>query len=425
MRRRPPRAAHACQCNVHVTNRLHCRCVRLAIVSTHPIQYYAPVFRALARSGAVRPKVFFTWSQTASQSVVDPGFERSITWDIPLLEGYEFEFVPNTAGRPGTHHFQGVRNPGLIRAIEDWGADAVLVFGWNLHSHLAALRYFKKRIPVFFRGDSTLLDRRSAWKTATRRIFLGWVYRHVDVAIAVGSNNRDYYRWCGLPEERIAFAPHAIDTRRFADPDGSHAELAAQWRRELGIPAAARTIVFAGKLQPKKDPLLLLEAFSRCGVPGQLVFVGNGELERQVRAQAQARRDVHFLPFQNQSAMPAVYRLGDVFALPSRGPGETWGLALNEAMASRRPVIAGSKVGGARDLIAGNVNGWVFESGNLEQLAAVVRKVLVCDDATLDAMGVAAERESARWSAEGAAAGIEDAVLRFPAGTLRSSPSVT
>lgn len=389
--------------------------MHLAIVSTHPIQYYAPVFRALARSTAVQPKVFFTWSQTASESVVDPDFERTITWDVPLLEGYEFEFVPNTARQPGTHHFRGVRNPGLVRAIEDWGADAVLIFGWNLHSHLGALRYFKGRIPVFFRGDSTLLDRRSAWKTALRRGFLSWVYRHVDVAIAVGSNNRDYYRWCGLPQERITFAPHAIDTGRFADPEGGCAELAAQWRRELGIPAAARTIVFAGKLQPKKDPLLLLEAFSRCGAPGHLVFVGNGELEQQVRSQAQARRDVHFLPFQNQSAMPAVYRLGDVFALPSRGPGETWGLAMNEAMACRRPVIAGSKVGGARDLIAGDVNGWVFESGDLEQLATILRKALTCDEPVLGAMGVAAERESARWSAQAAAAGIEESVLQFQA----------
>jgi glycosyltransferase involved in cell wall biosynthesis len=389
--------------------------VRLAIISTHPIQYYAPVFRALARSQAVRPRVFFTWSQTASESVVDPGFERTITWDIPLLEGYEFEFVPNTARDPGTHHFQGLRNPGLVRAIEAWGAEAVLVFGWNLHSHLGALRYFKKRIPVFFRGDSTLLDRRGAWKTAARRIFLGWVYRHVDVAIAVGSNNRDYYHWCGLPEQRIAFAPHAIDTQRFADPDGSHAELAARWRHELGIPASARTLVFAGKLQPKKDPLLLLEAFSRCGAPGHLVFVGDGELERQLKAQAQGRHDVHFLPFQNQSAMPSVYRLGEVFALPSRGPGETWGLAMNEAMASERPVIAGSKVGGARDLIARDVNGWVFQSGSLDELAAVIRKALVCDEATLGAMGVAAVRESARWSADAAATGIEGAVLRFRA----------
>ena len=391
--------------------------MRLAIISTHPIQYYAPVFRALARSQAVRPKVFFTWSQTASESVVDPGFERTIAWDIPLLEGYEFEFVPNTARDPGTHHFQGLRNPGLVRAIEAWGAEAVLVFGWNLHSHLGALRYFKKRIPVFFRGDSTLLDRRGAWKTAARRIFLGWVYRHVDVAIAVGSNNRDYYRWCGLPEQCIAFAPHAIDTQRFADLDGSHAELAARWRHELGIPASARTLVFAGKLQPKKDPLLLLEAFSRCGAPGHLVFVGNGELERQLKAHAQGRHDVHFLPFQNQSAMPSVYRLGEVFALPSRGPGETWGLAMNEAMASERPVIAGSQVGGARDLIARDVNGWVFQSGSLDELAAVVRKALVCDVTTLGAMSVAAVRESARWSAEAAAAGIEGAVLRFRAGS--------
>jgi glycosyltransferase involved in cell wall biosynthesis len=399
--------------------------VRLAIVSTHPIQYYAPVFRALARSNAVQPKVFFTWSQTASESVVDPGFERVIAWDIPLLDGYESEFVTNTAGNPGTHHFRGIVNPGLIQAIDDWGADAVLVFGWNLHSHLRVLRYFKGLIPVFFRGDSTLLDRRSPWKAALRRIFLGWVYRHVDVAIAVGSNNRDYYRWCALPEERIVFAPHAVDIRRFADPEGRHAERAAQWRSELGIPPAARVVVFAGKLQPKKDPLLLLEAFTRCGVPGHLVFVGNGELERQLQFKARGRRDVHFLPFQNQSAMPAVYRLGDVFALPSRGPGETWGLALNEAMACRRPVIAGSKVGGARDLIADDVTGWVFQSGDVEQLTAVVGKALSCDDATLGEMSVAAERESARWSAEAAASGIENAVLQPASGSLRGSPSVT
>jgi glycosyltransferase involved in cell wall biosynthesis len=93
-------------------------------------------------------------------------------------------------------------------------------------------------------------------------------------------------------------------------------------------------------------------------------------------------------------------------------------------MASRRPVIAGSKVGAARDLIAESVNGWVFESGDLEQLTAVVRRALLCDDAILGAMGVAAERESARWSAEAAAAGIEEAVLRFATGGLRGSPSV-
>jgi glycosyltransferase involved in cell wall biosynthesis len=386
--------------------------LRLAIVLSHPIQYYSPIFQALARSGKLVPRVFYTWSQTAAAPVSDPGFGRAVTWDIPLLEGYEFEFVPNVAGRPGTDHFGGLRNPALNAAIESWGAAAVLVFAWNAHSHLEALRHFKGRIPVFFRGDSTLLDRSAWWRAAARRVFLGWVYRHIDVAIAVGSNNSDYFRWCGVPADRIALAPHAIDTRRFADPDGAHERRAAEWRRELGIPAGARVLLFAGKFQSKKDPLLLLDAFQNCGHPGRLVFVGNGELEEKLRARAAGRADVHFLPFQNQQSMPAVYRLGDVFVLPSRGPGETWGLALNEAMAARRPVIAGSKVGGARDLVTPGINGWTFESGHLAQLTDVVRQALSCTDQILHAMGAAAADTSASWSIEAAAAGIEAAVLR-------------
>jgi glycosyltransferase involved in cell wall biosynthesis len=385
--------------------------LRLAIVSTHPIQYYSPIFQTLACSTAVLPRVFYTWSQTATAAVSDPGFDRAITWDIPLLEGYESQFVLNTATRPGTDHFRGLRNPDLVDAIEAWGADAVLVFTWNSESHLQTLRHFKGRIPVLFRGDSTLLDRTRWWRSAARRVFLSWVYRHVDVAIAVGSNNRDYFRWCGISEERIALAPHAIDTRRFSDPDGAHVQRAAQWRRELGIPATARVVLFAGKFQPKKDPLLLLEAFLRCGAAGHLVFVGNGALEAELRAGASGRTDVHFLPFQNQQAMPAVYRLCDVFALPSRGPGETWGLALNEAMAAGRPVIAGSKVGGARDLITADVNGWVFQSGDLEQLTTIMKNALTATEANLIAMGAAAELESAHWSIDAAARGIEAAVI--------------
>lgn len=393
------------------------RPIRLAIVSTHAIQYYAPIFQALARSSAVQPRVFYTWSQTGDSVVADPGFGRPISWDIPLLEGYEFQFVTNVAARPGTDHFLGLRNPALIRTIERWQPDAILVFGWNCESHLRVLRHFKRKIPVFFRGDSTLLDPSPLWRTAARRILLGWVYRHVDVAIAVGSNNRDYFRWCGVPDARIAFAPHAIDTNRFSDADGENVLRGTQWREELGLPPDARTILFAGKLLSKKAPELLLQAFLRCRpTPNQcarLIFVGDGELESQLRTLANERTDVLFLPFQNQRAMPAVYRLSDVFVLPSRGPGETWGLALNEAMAAGRPIVASTKVGGARDLVKENINGWLFESGNLHQLTGVVREILTCDARKIREMGEAARRESLRWSIEAAAAGIERAVVQF------------
>ena len=386
--------------------------VRLAIVSTHPIQYYAPLFKSLARTGTLLPRVFYTWSQTAQAAVSDAGFGQQIAWDIPLLEGYGYEFVENVARRPGTDHFWGLRNPSLTRAISAWRPDAVLVLTWNCFSHLRALTFFKGRIPVLFRGDSTLIDSRPWWRSTLRRVALRLVYHHVDVALAVGANNSDYFRWCGLDEQQIVPAPHAVDVERFAAQDEVHRARALQWRRELGIPEAARVLVFAGKLIEKKDPMLLLEAFLHCPPGGHLVFIGDGELAPLLRARSAGRTDVHFLPFQNQRAMPAVYRLGDAYVLPSRGPGETWGLAMNEALACGSLVIASDRVGGARDVVQEGVTGWTFPGADRGQLASRLSAVLGCEARELARLKDCARQASSRWSIAAASTAIELAVLQ-------------
>ncbi len=385
---------------------------RLAIVSTHPIQYYAPVFRALAGSAEVQPKVFYTWSQTAGGSQFDSGFGSTLSWDIPLLQGYDHEFVQNVAGNPGVDRFGGVRNPGLMRAITSWNAEALLVYGWNLHSHLQIMRRMKGRIPVYFRGDSTLLDTRPPLRRFARKMALSWVYRHIDTAMAVGQNNADYFAWCGVPRQHIAVAPHSIDVRRFAEAPQSTENQVAVWRRELGIGEQEMVLVFAGKLIPKKNPALLIEAFIRLQTSAHLVLFGSGELEAQLKAKAIGHPRIHFLPFQNQSAMPAVYRLGELFVLPSRGPGETWGLALNEAMACGRAVVASSKVGGARDLIRHGGNGWIFESDNPNELVQVLGAALASGKSALHAMGQLGQRMAQGWSAEASAARIAEIVSR-------------
>ncbi len=386
--------------------------IRLGVVSTHPIQYYAPLFRALAARAELELRVFYTWSQAAAGPVFDREFGRDIEWDVPLRDGYDHVFVPNTAGRPRLGRYFGVRNPGLIAQIEAWRADALLVFSWNLSSHLGAMRHFKGRIPVLFRGDSTLLDPLPPWRRLARRAVLYWVYRHIDVALAVGRNSAAYFRWCGLPATRVVIAPHAVDNDRFNDPGGGADDSAARRREALGIPADAIVFLFAAKFIAKKDPMLLLEAFLDAGVAAHLVLVGDGVLEPALRRAAHGRADVHFLPAQNQRAMPAVYRLGDVYVLPSRGPGETWGLALNEAMASGRCVIAGSRAGGARDLIVEGETGWTFESGDRAALGA----------ALIDAAGGGRERllgmgRAARWAI--AASAIDVTAARIAHTVLR------
>lgn len=373
---------------------------RLAIVATHPIQYYSPLFRQLAASGTVELKVFYTWSQTSNGVVFDQGFQAAVKWDLPLLEGYAFEFVPNLAKRPGAGRFWGLKNPTLIRQIEAWQPDAVLVHGWNSHSHLHALRHFKGRLPVLFRGDSTLLDRTSWSRKILRRRILRWVYSHVDVAIAVGVNNREYFRWCGLPDNRIAFAPHSVDTARFSSASAGYETRAAEWRRNLGIRSDAVVFIYAGKLEPKKDPALLFEAFSALRDGPYLVVFGGGVLEAELRAQARTYTHVHFLPFQNQSIMPLVYRVGDVFVLPSKGPGETWGLAVNEAMACGRAVIASTQVGCARDLIQAGINGWVFESGDVAGLTHALCLAVTAGRNGLAQMGKAGQGLIINWSTE-------------------------
>ena len=189
---------------------------RLAIITSHPIQYNAPLFTLLAKRGNIGVKVFYTWGEAVLQKKYDPGFNKDIKWDIPLLEGYEYHFVKNIAANPGSHHFKGIDNPGLLQDIKEWDADAVLVYGWAFKSHLKAIRYFYKKIPVLFRGDSTLLGQKKNLKKLLRSVFLKWVYSHVDKALYVGTNNKNYFLQHGLQERQLVFVPHAVDNDRFS-----------------------------------------------------------------------------------------------------------------------------------------------------------------------------------------------------------------
>ena len=216
-----------------------------------------------------------------------------------------------------------------------------------------------------------------------RRLWLRWIYRKVDVALAVGSANRAYFRAHGLKERQIRWAPHSVDHAFFADPDGRFAAEGAKWRKKLGIPIEASVLIFAGKLESQKAPGLLLAAFAALGRSGvHLVFGGTGPMEVGLRENAPA--NVHFVGFQNQSRMPVLYRLGDVLVLPSKA--ETWGLVLNEAMACGLAVIASDKVGAAQDLIQRGRNGEVFPSGDCGALTAVLNQVLA-DPVRLQEMG--------------------------------------
>lgn len=380
--------------------------LKLAIVASHPVQYNAPWFRMLAERGTDEIKVFYTWSQSQTGEKFDPGFKLSVSWDIPLLEGYDYAFVENIARDPGSHHFYGIDNPTLIPAIEAWKPDAILVLGWSFKSHLKCLRHFHGRIPVIFRGDSTLLDERLGWKTALRRIFLHWVYSYIDYALVVGKHNRDYFLEHGMKPSQLVLARHAVDNERFAEPDREYAAKARQWRREAGISDEDFVILFAGKLESKKNPFFLLKmAEKHCDQRFKFLYFGSGELEETIREKAAADARIRFMGFRNQSDMPVVYRMAQLFVLPSTGPGETWGLALNESLACGTPVLASEKAGGAIDLVDPGVNGMILDLGNPDRAVEFVEK-LFQDPAYHAAVAAAGRRKVKAFSFQGIVDGI-------------------
>jgi glycosyltransferase involved in cell wall biosynthesis len=356
--------------------------VRLAVVLSHPIQYYSPWFRFLAAHGFDGLRVFYLWDGGVTEQL-DRGFGVAVKWDVPLLEGYDHEFVPNVSRHPGTSGWRGLDNPALSGRLAAFKPDAILLFGYNYKTHYRLLfSKLRRRIPILFRGDSHRLPQagsreRGRFNEVLRQRWISFVYRRFDAFLYTGQANKSYFQIHGVPDEKLFFCPHAVDNERFFAQAQSASEEAAKWKASLGIASDQKVVLFAGKFEAKKRPRDLVAAFKQAQMKDTvLLLVGNGEQEEALKQDAAGRTDIVFAPFQNQTQMPRTYAMGDVFVLPSFGRGETWGLAVNEAMCLGRPIIVSNHVGCAQDLVQPGRNGSVFSAGDVTALTAALREAL-------------------------------------------------
>ena len=384
---------------------------KLAIVTTHPIQYNDPLFTLLAQRGVIDIKVFYTWGKSVLKEKYDPGFKQNISWDIEMLKAYNYTFVKNVAKHPGSHHFRGIDNPTLIKEINDWNTDAVLVYGWALKSHLKCIRYFHKKKLVLFRGDSTILDKKRWIIDIIKKVILIQVFKKIDIALYVGAANQKYFLYYKVDPKKLVFAPHAIDNERFAK------KCETGVRKQMNVGDEEILFLYAGKLENKKNPFLLLNAFINSKVSkAHLLLVGNGNLEQPLKQYVQGleydyQQKIHFLNFQNQTSMPGIYQACDVFVLPSQGPGETWGLSVNEAMACSKPIVVSDKCGCVESLVRNGCNGYIFKSCDVEDLTEIIKK-LSANKAFLNSMGRQSSKIIADWNYEKVCGTIEEIVKK-------------
>jgi glycosyltransferase involved in cell wall biosynthesis len=230
--------------------------------------------------------------------------------------------------------------------------------------------------------------------------------------LVIGKSNRNFYRQYNVPEKALFHCPYYVDNDFFAAKAVQLAPQRAMIRKAWGIDDNRRVFLFCGKLIPKKNPLDLLKAATSAKTQGghlHILMAGDGEL----RGQCEAFTTEHNLPatvlgFLNQTELPKAYVAADSLVLPS-DYRETWGLVVNEAMACGLPAIVSDQVGCGPDLIVPRRTGFVFPTGDVEALAAILRDLSESPD-LLHEMGCRAREHIAQYSVQAAADGIMAAI---------------
>jgi glycosyltransferase involved in cell wall biosynthesis len=274
-------------------------------------------------------------------------------------------------------------------------------------------------VQVWLRGESNDLAPAAWWKKPIKRALLGRFFNRVDRFLYIGSANRRLYQKFGVPDQKLFPAPYAVDNERFRrqanELRAKRQELRAQW----SIPEDSFCVLFCGKFIPKKRPADLIAAVkllqSKQSGKGQeqsgsvapsplplrplhLLFAGSGELGADLRSNCEVVFDAEsgqqddkttgqqpvvggpvvsgrspkasFTGFLNQTEISPAYVAADVLVLPSDYT-ETWGLVVNEAMASGLPCIVSDRCGCAEDLMPKELT---FKAGDVDVLANTIQR---------------------------------------------------
>ena len=338
---------------------------------THPTQYHSPWFRALAARPEISIHVYYGFQPSAELQGKDFGLD--FEWDVPLLEGYPNSFLENVAAKPGWG-FRNTDTPELGDLIPRRDYDVWVINGWTTKSEWLAIRTcWRSHVPMMIRGDSNLMDSRPLGTRIAKRVILGrWIPRFTRY-LTVGTLNEQYYEFYGADRSRFVPVRHFVDNEWFASHVAKARDNRAQIRKRWDIEPDGLVFLFAGKLMRKKRPVDAVEALAKVNEKygkAYLLIAGEGELkEACASAAASLGANVRFAGFLNQTEMPEAYAASDVLVLPS-GYQETWGLVVNEAMASGLPAIVSDKVGCAPDLIVSGDTGAIFPAGDTDAFAA-------------------------------------------------------
>jgi glycosyltransferase involved in cell wall biosynthesis len=356
-------------------------------VNSHPIQYFAPMYERMNELG-VKTSCWYC-TDASVKGGIDKQFGVEVKWDIPLLKGYDFKFFKNSSWRPShANGFFGLINIGMIRNIFKIPKSVIVVHGWHYFTLFFILMLGRAcghtvclRCDVPYNQELLKKGLVQYLKKIGLKYFL---FPRIDKFLYIGQENKLFYEHFGVNKSKLLSCPYAVDNERFQNEYFNLSKKRDHLKQLIGIPLKSRVIVFSAKYIDKKRPLDLLRAFKLISNENLwLIMVGEGELRGDMEdlIRSENIKNVILTGFVNQSVISEYYIISDLFVMCS-GLGENWGLSVNEAMNFNLPLVISDLSGCAADLVVEGMNGYIFKTGNIKELAVKIKQVLV-DDALI------------------------------------------
>ncbi len=318
----------------------------------------------------------------------DTGFGKIIKWDTPLLEGYRYHFIRNYSWRKSlTNHFFDLINPGVISTLIKDKSSVIIVNGWSYFSIILIIIFAKiKAKKIWLRAENPLNQELKKHPNLIfiKKIFLkGMLFKFIDRYLYIGTENKNFFKFYGAKESDLIFTPYAVDNTFFRERFEKLRERKHETKSEMGLPENCKVVLFVGKYIQKKRPLDLINAFIRIDLPNvYLIMVGEGSMRggmEKLINDSKFSSNIVLTGFVNQSEISSYYSVADVFVMCS-GIGETWGLAVNEAMNFQLPIVVTDICGCATDLVVDGKNGFKIADSDVGKLSESLNLLLGDDN---------------------------------------------
>jgi glycosyltransferase involved in cell wall biosynthesis len=338
----------------------------ILVFTTHPIQYQVPLFKLLSKNKNLNVKVIYASNHGAINSI-DKDFQVKFSWDINMFNGYNYEILEK---KINVNSFFLNTNK-IYSKFREKKIDLCLILGWNNLFYLKAIFWsFFFGVPIIARAESNLLKKDSLIKKTLKKIVFYIFFKLFHKFLYIGKANYDFYKNYGVSNEKLIPGPYSVDNNFFNNFKINKIKI----KSELKISKNKIIYIFSGKFIPRKRPLDILYAIldlREKKLNYHFIFIGDGQQKKECIdfAKKNCLSNITFLGFVNQRKIREYYAIADIIIMPSEY--ETWGLAVNEAMASGCACIVSNKCGCFKDLVytrGEKKNGFIYQVGDIAKI---------------------------------------------------------